>query len=81
MSVVTNISFACKGFIAFSLVLFLFLFCFVFFVSFCSFFALTMKISGMGLHATEIDSFCFPFVKLLGEWDEKLWENDFSLFK
>lgn len=23
----------------------------------------------------------FPFVTLLGEWEEKLWENDFSLFK
>lgn len=76
MSVVTNKSFAHRGFIAF---FFRFLFCFI--VSFCIFFSLTMKISGMNLHAMEFDSFFFPFVKLLGEWEEKMWENDFSLFR
>lgn len=68
MSVVTNYNFAHRGLVAFSLV-FVYLFLkIIFFVIFCIFFALTMKISGMSLHAMEFDNFFFPFVRLLGEW-------------
>lgn len=39
--------------------------------SFCIVFILTMKTSGMSLHAVEFDNFFSPLVKLLGEWGEK----------
>lgn len=56
MPVVTNESFAHRGFIAFLVLFALFFLC-----CFLDFFTLTIF---------------FPFVTLLGEWEEKLWEND-----